>query len=275
MFISIVTPSYNRYQLLKESIHSSIKSVQATEALVELIVVDDASTDETFEKIQHDFSGLIDSGFIRVFKLDKNSGVTAAKNFGARKSTGEWVLFLDSDDLLISENFSALVGDLQAHRTESAVFFKCVDFGGDPIGEPISDQSIDLNYYIKHGFHGERLPVIKRDAITFFPYEDQLRGFEGLAYYRMLASGSSVRLSGITARKYRTDNIDRLSRRNARIRRAPAMRTGYRLLIEEYRKAQITLGWGVLLKYLFYQTLCALLVMKPIYESVKKAITHQ
>jgi glycosyltransferase involved in cell wall biosynthesis len=108
MFISIVTPSYNRYQLLKESIHSSIKSAQTTEALVELIVVDDASTDDTFAKIQSDFSGLIDSGFIRVFKLDKNSGVTAAKNFGARKSIGEWVLFLDSDDLLIPEYFSTL-----------------------------------------------------------------------------------------------------------------------------------------------------------------------
>jgi hypothetical protein len=155
------------------------------------------------------------------------------------------------------------------------MFFKCVDFGGDPIGKPTSEQSIDLEYYIKHGFHGERLPVIKREAITLFPYEDKLRGFEGLAYYRMLASGLSVRLSGITARKYRTDNIDRLSLRNARIKRAPAMRTGYRLLIEEYRKARMTLGWGIRLKYFFYQTLCALLVMKPIYVSVKKAITHQ
>lgn len=275
MFISIVTPSYNRYQLLKESIYSSIKAAQETEAQIELIIVDDASTDNTYEQIQHDFSDFFKSGSFRIFRLAKNMGVTAAKNFGAKQSSGQWVLFLDSDDLLISESFGGLINDLQTHHAESAIFFKCVDFDGNLIGKPGSDQSINLKYYIKHGFHGERLPVIKREVITFFPYEDQLRGFEGLAYYRMLASGLSIRLSDLAARKYRTKNIDRLSSRKALIKRASTMRTGYKLLIDEYKKARIKLGWRIAIRYFYYQILCTPLIIAPIYVYLKKIILHK
>ena len=254
MLISIVTPTFNRYKLLVESINSVIDSVSKSTA-VELIIVDDASTDNTFEKIQSEFSEFITSGFIHLFKLEKNSGVTAAKNLGAREAIGEWVLFLDSDDLLIPDHFSALVSELVACQTESAVFFNCVDFNGVPIGEPFASQTIDLGYYIKNGLHGEKLPVIKRDVITRFPYEDILRGFEGLAYFRILASGLSFRLSNVIARRYRTDNADRLSLQKARIRRAEAMKVGYWLLLAEYKKTGIQPSFKVRLKFYYYQVI--------------------
>jgi len=253
MYISIVTPTFNRYELLKESICSVIESSNESATSMELIIVDDASTDNTFEKIQYDFGGLISSGFIRVYRLETNCGVTAAKNFGARNSTGEWVLFLDSDDLLIPEHFSDVVNELVACQAESAVFFRCVDFDGVPIGEQVPDQTIDLGYYIKHGMHGERLPVIKREAITKFPYDDRLRGFEGLTYFTMLRSGLKFRLSNITARKYRTDNVDRLSLHKARTKRAREMKMGYESLLAEYKLAGIMPPLKIRIKHFYYQ----------------------
>ena len=135
----------------------------------------------------------------------------------------------------------------------NAIFFRCVNFDGGLIGESVSARMIDLNYYIKNGFHGECLPIIKKTAIIEFPYEDKLRGFESIAYFRMLAAGLQFRLSDVIARKYRTENTDRLSLAKFRKKRAKEMLAGYYLLLEEYKKSGFKASFLIWLKIFYYQ----------------------
>jgi len=87
MQISVVIPTYNRYEFLKRA----LKSVYNQTFLPsEVIVIDDGSSDNT-KQILKDFPN------IKYF-YQKNSGVSSARNLGIKNSTYEWIAFLDSDD---------------------------------------------------------------------------------------------------------------------------------------------------------------------------------
>lgn len=88
--ISVVIPTYNRGPLLLRAIHSVLNQSYKN---FELIVVDDGSTDETDTLLRP----FLNNPTIKYFKQE-NSGVAAARNFGAKNSSGAWLAFLDSDD---------------------------------------------------------------------------------------------------------------------------------------------------------------------------------
>ena len=87
MKISVVIPTYNRYELLKKALTSVFsQTYQASE----VIVIDDGSTDNT-KNILYDFPNII-------YIYQDNSGVSSARNQGIKNATNEWMAFLDSDD---------------------------------------------------------------------------------------------------------------------------------------------------------------------------------
>ena len=88
MNISVIIPTYNRYELLKRAIESVMKQ---TYKVKEILVIDDGSTDETIQ-----IKKLFPS--VRYF-YQKNSGVSTARNLGIKKASCEWIAFLDSDDV--------------------------------------------------------------------------------------------------------------------------------------------------------------------------------
>ncbi|MCA9921165.1 MAG: glycosyltransferase [Anaerolineales bacterium] len=90
--ISVITPTYNRAHLIRESIDSVL---QQTFTDFEHIVIDDGSTDETEAVIKQ-----IDDPRLKYIKRE-NGGASAARNTGLQAATGEWVAFLDSDDLYL------------------------------------------------------------------------------------------------------------------------------------------------------------------------------
>ena len=91
--VSIIMPLYNNEKFVQSAIDSVRRQ---TYPKWELIVVDDASTDGSFDianrMAQKDRR-------IKVFQLPNNSGVAAARNFGINLSDGRYIAFLDSDDM--------------------------------------------------------------------------------------------------------------------------------------------------------------------------------
>lgn len=88
--VSVVIPAYNRERTLLRAVRSVLD--QSFRDL-ELIVVDDASTDDTRTVVE----GLADTR-VRCVSHDRNRGAAAARNTGIRAARGDYVAFLDSDD---------------------------------------------------------------------------------------------------------------------------------------------------------------------------------
>ena len=91
--ISVIIPTYNRANYLREAIASMLSQTYQN---FEIIVVDDGSTDKTRE--------VVESFGERVrYFYQKNSGVGAARNKGIIESRGEYIAFLDADDIWFPE----------------------------------------------------------------------------------------------------------------------------------------------------------------------------
>jgi glycosyltransferase involved in cell wall biosynthesis len=259
MLISFVIPTFNRCELLRQTI-DSVLSMQDEEPMLsyEIIIVDDASTDMTHEMVHKCYLNLIDEGIINFIFLGENIGVTGAKNYGAKHAKGEWIVFLDSDDLIMANFLQLFQIELTKVRRCDAIFFSCVDFSGRRIGLEFSSREISLGEYIVNGFYGEKLPVIRRSVAISCPYIQDLRGFEGLTYFKMLAAGRKFYVSNLVARRYRTDNSDRLSSQKLKLKRAEKMELGYMLLATEFRKLGLQVPVNLLFKILFYSIISRL-----------------
>ncbi|MDC6452904.1 glycosyltransferase family A protein [Alphaproteobacteria bacterium] len=87
--ISVIIPTLNRCEFLKRALHSVLKQTLKPR---EIIVVDNGSTDKTFEMISSSFPN------VKYLKQTKK-GVSASRNKGILNSKSNWLAFLDSDDV--------------------------------------------------------------------------------------------------------------------------------------------------------------------------------
>ncbi len=89
--VSVVVPTRNRWPLLSTTLRGAL----AQEAVdVEVVVVDDASTDETARRL-----AALYEPRMRVIRHERSRGPAGARNAGMRASRGEWISFLDDDDV--------------------------------------------------------------------------------------------------------------------------------------------------------------------------------
>ena len=116
--VSVIIPSYNRSFLLKEAIQSV---VDQTYRPIECIVVDDGSTDDTPE-IVREFVLKNNPQFTTRYIAQQNAGAQVARNTGTAASSGQYIQYLDSDDLLYPGKLQSQVSYLQDHPECDAVF---------------------------------------------------------------------------------------------------------------------------------------------------------
>lgn len=105
--VSIIMPSWNTARFIAESIQSVIAQTYRN---WELLIVDDCSTDNTDEIV----SSFKDER-IKYFKNEKNSGAALTRNRAMREAQGEWIAFLDSDDLWAPEKLEKQIRFMKEH----------------------------------------------------------------------------------------------------------------------------------------------------------------
>lgn len=133
--VSVIIPAYNAEKYIRETIYSVIYQ---TYPHIELIIVNDTSTDNTLALIQ---ATIIDhKGNSRIFSNEKNSGVSASRNVGLKLAKGEYVVFLDADDLLPENFIENRVAYLKVEKKDacSSIAYTIDTFG-----------TIDLNTKLK------------------------------------------------------------------------------------------------------------------------------
>ncbi|MER2152809.1 MAG: ATP-grasp fold amidoligase family protein [Solibacillus sp.] len=112
--VSIIVPTFNRAQLVKEAISSVLNQTYRN---FEIIVIDDNSTDNTAELISK-----INDGRIYYFRLNKNQGAPAARNLGLKKASGQLIAFLDSDDQWVSKKLEKQIALFEREQQIGLVY---------------------------------------------------------------------------------------------------------------------------------------------------------
>jgi glycosyltransferase involved in cell wall biosynthesis len=103
--VSVIIPTHNRWPMIGEAVESVLR--QSIKEF-ELIVVDDGSSDDTVEKLE---------AFGRDVRMimQARRGVSAARNKGASAASGDYLAFLDSDDLWLPEKLACQIAFMQSH----------------------------------------------------------------------------------------------------------------------------------------------------------------
>jgi glycosyltransferase involved in cell wall biosynthesis len=159
--ISIVIPVYNGEKTIEETVRSVLKQ---TFQDFEIIIINDGSKDKTLEVID----GISDSR-IQVYSYS-NSGQGASRNRGISYAKGQYLSFLDADDLWTSDKLEAQLDALQANP-EAAVAYSWTDFI-DEFGNflrPGSHLNLSGNVYphllLSNILENGSNPLIRREAI--------------------------------------------------------------------------------------------------------------
>ena len=105
--VSVIIPTYNKALYLKEAIESVLNQTYKN---LELLVIDDGSTDNTAEIIK-----LFNDNRL-IYFYQNNKGPAAARNVGIENSKGEFIAFLDSDDLWLEEKLEKQIKFLKENN---------------------------------------------------------------------------------------------------------------------------------------------------------------
>lgn len=137
LLVSVIIPAYNASAFISETINSVLSQ---TFRDVEIIVVNDGSTDDTVKKVQE-----FDDTRIRLLSIE-NAGVSNARNVGYRECKGTFVAFLDADDVWNKENLELKVDFLKINPNYGLVHSDCevIDAFGNATGEVKSGKSGEI-----------------------------------------------------------------------------------------------------------------------------------
>ena len=101
--LSVIIPIFNRKKDVG-TIINNIKNISKSNITYEIVIVDDASSDGTYELLFDSLKQLPKETYKNIIYLKNNInlGVTKTKNIGCKKSKNRWLMFLDSDNTLAS-----------------------------------------------------------------------------------------------------------------------------------------------------------------------------
>lgn len=156
--VSIIMPAYNTEAYIAQAIQSALDQ---TLDRIEVIVVDDCSTDRTGE-IARSFSDLR----VRVLRNERNCGITVSSNRAIEQAQGNWIAILDSDDWYAperlerllqvgeAENADVVIDDLYLIRDgETTAWSTLLRESGEQIREVVS---LDPVFFVKTDVYGKR-----------------------------------------------------------------------------------------------------------------------
>jgi glycosyltransferase involved in cell wall biosynthesis len=189
--ISVVIPTYNRARWVCCAVESALRQ---TAGPVEVIVVDDGSTDGTGGVLGERFGGRI--RYVR----QENAGVSAARNTGIRAARGEWVAFLDSDDEWEAEKLAVQGAEIEKHPEIVAHATNSVEIGpgGEEInffeskgrgelGREVGVIERPLRYAIECSFVTPAYLVRREVAIRAGLFDESMSAYEDLDFFCRVA----------------------------------------------------------------------------------------
>lgn len=183
--ISVVIPAYNAERTLLETI-ASVQ--QQTFSDFEIIVINDGSTDRTLKLLQS-----VQDKRLKVFTYE-NSGLPVARNRGISHAEGEFIAFLDADDLWTSDKLEKQLAALQ-NNPKAGVSYSWTYFKFENEDYSYADESnlLEGNVYadllIRNFLHNGSNPLMRKQAIEAVGlFDPNLKSCEDWDFYLRLAA---------------------------------------------------------------------------------------
>jgi glycosyltransferase involved in cell wall biosynthesis len=164
-FFSIIIPVYNRSCLVKKTIDSFLDEENND---YQLILVDDGSTDNTLQILKS-----YESDNVKVFSKT-NSERGAARNYGASKASGKYLIFFDSDDIILPDSLKKQYEYLTKNKYPEVAYtaFKICDSLGNLIKLIYVEENKFRSEIIKDNFLGCNSVVIRKDIFDKFKFNE-------------------------------------------------------------------------------------------------------
>lgn len=176
--VSVIVPTFNRSGFLVEAMDSVFQQIYRP---IELLIVDDGSTDDTrlvVGKRGRKYNK--DDRFRLRYLFQENAGAPAARNLGLIESRGEYIQFLDSDDLLHPEKLEIHVDRLASDTTLDFVysgtgsFTEKPDWNSDPFsGIPVPEDQMLSMFILSPVWLSPSGIYMRRVCIALGPWDER------------------------------------------------------------------------------------------------------
>ncbi len=173
ILFSIIIPTYNRASLIKDTINSVLLQDYSN---FEIIIVDDGSTDDT----QNIIKSIEDNRINYYKKTNEERG--AARNFGTKLAKGEYITFLDSDDILYVNHLTRALETIDENNSPDVfhLIFEILNYNEESLSvKSISENKINEKL-IEGNFMGCHAVFLKREVAlqNLFIEDRALSAFE-------------------------------------------------------------------------------------------------
>lgn len=161
--ISVIVPVYNAEKYLDRCIQSLIKQTYKN---IEVVLVDDGSSDNS-SKICQSYAN--DYDHISFYRMEKNAGQVAAYTLGIKKSNGDLIGFVDSDDWIEPTMYEELINSLVEKKADISSCGIYMDFPSHTVIEPKNIEEYDGKIFTQEQIHDDfyelHLPNNEIDSI--------------------------------------------------------------------------------------------------------------
>lgn len=171
--VSIIIPSYNA----EDTIYDTVKSVlNQSYSMLEVIIVDDCSTDKTPEIIEEICSKHKN---VQFYKLDENFGGPAKpRNIGIEKSSGEYIAFIDADDIWHPEKTKAqlkymILNNVLISCSKRENFHSLADLKQFQRINELTSKTINLEKLLQKNWTNTSSMIVKREALNKLRFNTQ------------------------------------------------------------------------------------------------------
>ena len=205
--VTVIVTAYNRAKTINRTLQSILIQTYNN---IEIVVVDDGSTDNTIELLEQ-----INDSRIRIIKHPVNRGVVAAKNTGLDNIKGEWFVFIDSDDEIVPDAIESLIRIPMEFNSE----ITAIDSGAfETVSNRFSEQSLNKNMYVNEAkiireCTGDVWGMTKTSLLGNDRLNANLPGWEDTLWYKINARSKRYYINK-QLYIYHTEGEDRISKKH-------------------------------------------------------------
>ncbi|WP_033151957.1 glycosyltransferase family 2 protein [Pseudobutyrivibrio ruminis] len=208
--VSVIMPSWNTAGYIMESVESVLNQTYQN---WELIIVDDASTDGTVDLLKQ-----VNDPRVKVFVNEQNSGAAVTRNRAMREAKGDWVAFLDSDDLWSPTKLEKQLEFMVEHDYVFSYHdFEKIDEASKPIGIRVSGPDVVTKHKMyNYGYPGCLTFMYKASAFGVIQIKDIKKNNDYAILLQLCKKASCYRLpENLAQYRIRTVSIshDKLSKK--------------------------------------------------------------